>query len=159
METTPKSITLEDLKITPAKEPMSRLFSGRFNYKGYGRQIAACHLDAYFDQDLRKVFIVTEIADNPGCSITNGAEMVADAIEEKFGLGHVFGPSSNRACTLVEHYDAHSYPSRSNQDDYSIVEVKEEHKTGKEYYRYYAGVGWYGVDKSEVERLTGGPIA
>ena len=147
-------ITLEDLQLVPAKEPMSRLFSGRLNYKGYGRQIASCQLDAYFGLDLHKVFIVTEMSDNPGCSITNGIEMVADAIEEKFGLGHVFGPTSDRTSILVEHYDNRSYSSRPDRDDYSIMEFKSERGS----YKYYSDPGWFGVEKSEIERLIGQSI-
>jgi hypothetical protein len=149
-------ITLEDLKLTPAKEPMSRLYSGPLSYQGYWRQRAMCQLDAYLGLNLHKVFIVTEVNDNPGCSITNGIEMVADAIEEKFGLPHVFGPWSDRSCILVEHYDARSYSSHPDRDDYSIIGFKAENGGN---YKYYGDPDWYGVEKSEIERLIGGSLA
>jgi len=146
-------ITLEDLKLEPSSKPLALIFSGKVNYKGYGRQIAACHLDAYVGPD-RKVFIATEIDTNPGCSITNGIEMVADAVEEQFSLGHVFGPTSDRTNVLVEHYDNRSYSSHPDRDDYSIMEFKGENGS----YKYYSNPGWWGVEKSEIERLIGGQL-
>src|SRR5208337_4650980 len=98
-------ITLEDLKLSPAKEPMRLIFSGDFTYDGYSKSYHSfCHLDAYSDGDGRRVFVATELNRNTGTSITNAIEMVAEAIEKHFGLAHVFGPSSAKTNILVEHY-------------------------------------------------------
>jgi hypothetical protein len=148
METIPYSTTLEDLKLPPAKEPMRLVFSGDFDYEGYSKSYRSfCHLDVYSDGKDKRVFIATELSRNTGTSVTNAIEMVAEAVEKHFGLPHVFGPDSPKTNILVEHYD--------QDDHYSIVEFEKEGGS----LRYYVSPGWWGVDKSEVERLTGGPIA
>ena len=147
------SITLEDLKLSPSKEPMRLIFSGDFTYEGYSKSYHSfCHLDAYSDGKGGRVFVATELSRNTGTSITNAIEMVAEAIEKKFtDSAHVFGPSSTKTNTLVEHYAKDS----SLDDHYSLVEFEKEGGS----MRYYISPGWWGIDKSEIERLTGGPLA
>ena len=147
------SITLEDLKLSPSKEPMRLIFSGDFTYEGYSKSyVSFCHLDAYSDGTGKRVFVATELSRNTGTSITNAIEMVAEAIEKKFtDSAHVFGPSSPKTNTLIEHYVKDSILD----DHYSLVEFEKEGGS----FRYYVSPGWWGVEKSEVERLVGGPLA
>lgn len=146
-------ITLEDLKLSPAKEPMRLIFSGDFTYDGYSKSYHSfCHLDAYSDGKGGRVFIATELSRNTGTSITNAIEMVAEAIEKKFtDSAHVFSSSSPKTNILVEHYTKDSILD----DHYSIVEFEKEGGS----MRYYVSPGWWGIDKFEIERLTGGPLA
>lgn len=61
----------------------------------------------------RTIAIVTEISDNPGPSITNGAEAVNARLVERFG----------RNVVHIEHYGPMSYDSPRRPDSYDLVTI------------------------------------
>jgi hypothetical protein len=133
---------------------MRLVYSGDFNYEGYFKSTAVCDLKAYSGNG-KYVFIATEIKRNVGTSITNAIEMVAEAVEKKFGIKRLFGPDSDGNSVLIEHYGDMSYETgRGGQEDYSIMALQVVPKS----FHYYSNPDWWRVDKSEIERLVGGPV-
>lgn len=64
----------------------------------WSHQPARCRLRAWHDAE---VAVVTELADNPGMSITNAIEAVADAVSDALDVD-----VSDAGYLLVEHYEA-----------------------------------------------------
>ena len=93
---------------TPVKEvthPQER-FSGRVTYKtrSYaGRSECDIHL---YDVGAMTVLVAIELADNPGASITNTAEDLAEHICRFFGI-------DSTRLVMVEHYNQGSYATGS----------------------------------------------
>ena len=151
-----RPITIKNLGFLPAAGPLRLEYSDIMQYRGYGRQVATCRLQAYESPGIR-VFIVTEISENKGCSITNNIEEVAVAIEQRLELPHVFGPTTplDKTYVLIEHYAPDSYSVQwCGAEDFSIVKFKME----MGFFHYYEDPDWIRVEKPEIERLIGGPL-
>jgi len=58
----------------------------RYNYKGFWGCDASCDIEVHGRSDGKYVFIATEVADNPGTSITNYAERLATAMRKQYDL-------------------------------------------------------------------------
>jgi hypothetical protein len=136
-----------------------------FPYKGYFGHHAECGLDV-FAYDKNYVFIVTELPENPGTSVTNRAEMVAETLEAKFGiLGHPFYEGNYKSgevrYTYIEHYPRSKY--RGDWDEnFSIVTFKRDTRQSTVHGsnpQYYAEPNWTPVEREQVERLIGQPFA
>lgn len=157
-------ITLEMVGLEPAAKPMVRLMALQaFAYLGYFGKHAECGLHV-FESHGRTVFIATELPENPGTSITNRAEVVAETIEELFGLPHVFGDKPrNTNYTYVEHY-----PSTKRRGDFdenwAIVTFKDtqapclSHPRSKNSPQFYNDPNWVPVEREQIERLIGAPF-
>ena len=91
-------------------------------YDGDGNKVL-CHLTVYRSQSgepVQTIVIATELAENPGQSITNCYERLADMVTTAHGL--------EPAHTLwVEHYNADSYNGKALEpneaDRYSLVQM------------------------------------
>jgi hypothetical protein len=161
------TITLEMLGLKPATEKLTHLNEIKwFEYKGYFGRQAICALDIYAD-DKNFVIIVTELPDNPGTSITNRAEVVAETLETAFEIpGHAFSealfnePMSMRY-TYIEHYPRSKY--RGDWDEnFSIVTFKDSRlrtSAPKDNPQWYSQPNWVPLEREEIERFIGQPFA
>ena len=158
----PDGLKLEDLGLVPVAEPLNRSYSEpNFPYEGYFGRHSECAIAVFsgdmFDEACPHVVIATEVAGNPGTSVTNCIERVAEAYEKEFGLPHVFAPGAAENTglhfVLIEHYDQNSYTSGRDGEDFSIVRFGAAAESGRG--RYYSDPQWSHIDKSEVERLIG----
>jgi|SRR5271157_681362 len=147
-------ITLEMLGLKPAAEPMIRHMPvPAFAYESYFGQHAACGLHV-FESHGRMVFIATELPKNPGTSITNRAEIVAETIEEDFGLPHVFGENPrNGNYTYVEHYPRNKRLGGFDES-FCIVTFRKVQCQPS----FYAHPSWMPVGREQIERLLGAPF-
>jgi len=173
-------ITLEDLGLAPAGKPLRLLLSDVVDYRGYGHQEGGCFGLEVYDGPGSLVAIATEIPENQACSITNGSENVAVRIEGLLRLPHVFGgtrpphslarrlwgrlkrllgEAQEKQYVLVEHYTPDSYEGRDAPEDFAIVHFMGSNPGAAPPQRYYAARDWAPVEKSEIERLIGAPLA
>ena len=67
-----------------------------FNYEGYGRQKCRCGIRIHELGGINAV-VMTELDDNPGTSVTNGAELLASQICDAYGLDPNY-------TIFIEHY-------------------------------------------------------
>ena len=58
----------------------------RYNYKGFWNCDSCCDIEVHRRSDGKFVFVVTELPDNPGTSVTNFAEHLATAMRRQYGL-------------------------------------------------------------------------
>jgi hypothetical protein len=151
-------IKLEDLGLTPATEPLEHTHAvDYFPYEGYFGHPASCKFDVY-ENDTRRVVIVTEVAQNPGTSVTNRIEVVAETADGAIGKGHLFGNygTPDKPTVLIEHYDNNSYSTGRGSEDFSVVRFETENTWCQSPRACrYANPSWYHLDKAEVERLLG----
>lgn len=82
-----------------------------WRFIGFSRHDALCRLQLLKKDDIALVMF-TELAGNPGTSITNATEALATSVVHAFGL-------SPRKCLFIEHYPADRATGRD--EDYSIV--------------------------------------
>jgi len=92
------------------------------------------------------VVLLTELADNPGCSITNGIEDARRAVLHRW-------PELNPArLVLVEHYDSSSYPpSRRREtieESFDLVTFSPEDLQPR----------WQRISKRSLEALLGAKL-
>ena len=143
---------LESMHIEPPAVPLAEVYAGPLRYKGFFEHPGLCHLRLFEGPTLR-VAIVTEIKGNPGASITNAIEHVAEAIEETFDLPHVFaGNVWDKASILIEHWDKDSDVAAKNLDEYDVVKLGVATPSIP---HFYAHPHWEYIKKEEVERLVG----
>jgi hypothetical protein len=81
------------------------------------------------------VAIVTEMADNDGLSITNGAEHIHDLLVERYGPDVLH----------VEHYGPISYPSGRRRDEWAVVTIDN-----------HGHPHWNHIPQDVLVRLIGG---
>jgi hypothetical protein len=58
----------------------------RYNYKGFRGCDSCCDIEVQRRNDGKYVFVVTEVPDNPGISVTNCAEHLATAMRKEYRL-------------------------------------------------------------------------
>jgi hypothetical protein len=147
------------LGLRPAAEPLTELDSiPKFSYMGYFGKLAVCGLNVYEGPD-GMVFIVTELPDNEGTSITNRAEMVAETLEAEYGLPHVFGEPRDVNYTYIEHYPV-SKRRGDFPENFSIVTFAGApplHSNDSNP-KFYSEPNWVPVEREQVERLIGAPF-
>jgi len=82
-----------------------------YKYKGYWQQESHCYLERY-----NNIVLATEVADNPGTSITNMADNLATQVCKDFKIH----PSN---VVWIEHYTPKSYRNSTGTqgEEYSIV--------------------------------------
>ncbi len=87
---------------------------GRFEYRtgGFAAR-SVCRLRVY-ESWAGTILLASELADNPGPSITNSAEALATALAERYRLdaGHA---------VFIEHYDQASYRGLPREPTYDAV--------------------------------------
>jgi hypothetical protein len=74
-----------------------------FAYRSMHRRAAHCGIEAFIYADGCAVVIATELADNPGMSITNAAEYAATAVCRRLGI-------DPHHLVWIEHYPADPGP-------------------------------------------------
>mgnify|MGYP000278570275 CR=1 FL=1 len=103
-----------------AQTPFALVFESKFHFTSNQHQ-AHCHLKLYkLEGTLQTIVVATEVNDNPGQSITNGFQELAESMTAVFGLS----PSHT---LWVEHYNSQSYKGEplehEETDRYSLVTV------------------------------------
>ena len=90
------------------------IHDGRFRYETGGRAaFSICRLRVY-ESWAGTILLASELADNPGFSITNSAEALATALVERYSL------DPGRA-VFLEHYDRASYPGMPREPTFDAV--------------------------------------
>ena len=93
---------------------MDALIASNYRFPGFHNSQCICHLQ--IKQTLRATYVcVTELADNPGTSITNAHELLREQIIREFYL--------ESPVIFLERYTAESYHDDDRQEDVSIVEM------------------------------------
>jgi hypothetical protein len=69
--------------VHPPREP---IVIERFDFRAFHGRPACCHLEIIPIADRKVVVIATEVAENPGTSVTHVAEHLASFVCERFGL-------------------------------------------------------------------------
>lgn len=103
-----------------------------FEYTDHNRRRAWCHLRAYDTTNAKTLIIVTELQDNPGMSVTNAIECVAQAAVTKLNL-------DPWKLTLVEHYNAASYHDADRPETFDLVTFAHIRPVGP---RMFEGPRW-----------------
>lgn len=83
---------------------MSVFYSGPLEFVGYHGCPSKCDLTLYQRGDGRFFAVMTEVGDNPGTSVTNGAAAIATTVLERFQINPVKTP-----VIWVERYNQDSY--------------------------------------------------
>lgn len=111
----------------------------QFTWTDHNGNKAHCRLDILAGADNRTIVVLTELADNPGSSITNAAAFLTGAVRWQFKL-----PES---AIYIEHYGPMSYGFGFNDDIYSQIITMWDAAD-----RNYAE-GWEYLDHEDVWRL------
>ena len=91
----------------------------KYNYPGYHRSSSYCKLELYKRSDGMYIAVCTELADNPGTSVTNQCEVLATQIIKQYNL-------HPEVLLFVEHYDEGSYHGGTEKDrSYTRVDFFE----------------------------------
>ena len=105
------------------------IYNDTFEYQPHRnirRTPSVCHLQVARRGD-DSLIIATELADNPGMSITNSSERLASLVVQQFGLNPAH-------MTFIEHYNEESYYGQSlrrDPDHYSEVSYTWEGNEAK----------------------------
>ena len=86
---------------TPTPPPIARFQRvrvDRFPFAGFWNYASACALELLPRPDGRVVVIASELADNPGTSVTNAAELLATDVCRRFGI-------APDRLVWIEHYE------------------------------------------------------
>ena len=90
------------------------IHDGRFKYRTGGlAALSVCRLRIY-ERWAGVILLASELADNPGPSITNSAEALATALAERYGI------DGGRA-VFIEHYDQASYRGLPSEPTFDAV--------------------------------------
>jgi hypothetical protein len=116
-------------------ERLSQISPVRFSYRVPNRPEAYCDLVVSKEHNL---IIASEVADNPGLSITNAAEYVATQACEAFGI-------QPKKLIWIEHYSNRSYPGGRTLEDFDLVTFRIDGE-GK-----FSDPEWRSLEKGEVE--------
>ncbi len=104
-----------------------KLYDDRFQFSGlHPGQLAACRLRVYRDlAEGRPVgpwlVVATEVADNPGSSITNAAEQLCTEVWQ------LVCPNAAHPPMLFDHYDSGSYHHHRRGDEFSLLSWGQVH--------------------------------
>lgn len=94
--------------------PVTHKLSGTLYYQGYHGCDSHCQLDLYQRSDGKYLAIVTELADNPGTSVTNRIEHLATKISVDYQI-------APKDLLVIEHYGEMSYRNPRNQEHHDMV--------------------------------------
>lgn len=102
----------------------------QFPYKGYFECESFCKVEIA-GSNHHALVVMTELKNNPGTSITNRSEMIAEEIVNRYGL-------EPGRCIFVEHYDQNSYNGGRKSDvHWSIVTYDWQYKrAGRPEWKY-----------------------
>jgi hypothetical protein len=132
--------------------PMEKVRDDDYPYRGFLGCEAVCHLRVYLpasgdiDPANPVVMVATELGCNPGTSITNMAEHLAQEIRELYGLG----PAE---VLWIEHYNTHSYgPGSTLPEEFSHVTFSLDAQG------HYCSPKWRYLSRTDAEGLAGEPL-
>ena len=132
--------------MTEATAENKIIYSGIYNYPGYFDSPSACHLDLYERPDGAIIALCTELADNPGTSITNVTERLYTKIAKEFNIA----PGSLRC---IERYAEESYNGgRDNEESLAIVSFSWEHQGKRVHYVAHHPM-WRHITRAELETI------
>lgn len=97
---------------------MDKVFDGEYEFPGlHARQVCVCRLRVYREEPWKGVIVVaTELATNPGASITNAIEGLTGRVWRDFT------PNAGHPPMVFDHYDSTSYDGgRPPGDFFSLV--------------------------------------
>ncbi len=128
-----------------------------FPYRVPDGSPSKCRVRIYEPDDPARdapVVILSELADNPGTSVTDAAPLVAAEVISVFALTRWDGPSP----VFVEHYDRGG-ERPEDPDDFALVvfshhEVRAEARGGVSY-RTIGEPSWSHLDHAAMEALVG----
>ena len=120
---------------------MQQIADQEFNYLGLGTFPSVCRLCAFEIEDAPTVVIATEVAHNPGTSVTNAAQDIA-------AQAYQWLERPAQGITLIEHYEKDG-EERYAQERFSLVTF--QHTEGGR----FSGPDWRSITKEEVERMVG----
>lgn len=93
----------------------------QFPYIGYFEAESFCKVEIV-GTNHHALIVMTELKNNPGTSITNRSERIAEEIVHRYGL-------EPGRCVFVEHYNEHSYNGGRKSDvHWSIVTYNWQNK-------------------------------
>ena len=127
--------------------------NGFFDYKvdNWSSRWSSTFLRVYSLADRVAVVIATEVADNPGPSITNSAEALATEVVKEYNLDPL-------RTYFVEHYDRRkdgSYGAKVSDLDKETYDFVEFSWTD----RVACCAKWKPAAKDVIEKLIGEPLA
>lgn len=135
---------------------MRQVYNGKYQFLGLHRHSSLCELKVYVhDERYEAIVIWCEIPSNPGTSVTNAAELLANVVHEKV-LGYKFLP---QFITWVEHY-----PQTASRSDATFDLVRFKHVTVPPSQAHvservhYSEPQWKRSSRAEVEKLIGVPV-
>lgn len=134
-------------KNAPTKYPFELIVdNSEYRYGGsHHREESICRLRIYQTEDMEAVVIFTELPDNPGMSVTNAAEILANSVSVDFEI-------YDDITTWIEHYP----------DEYFEKYGREPHGYGETYdFILYEctddgvchNAHWQNTNKQEIEEL------
>jgi hypothetical protein len=107
-----------------------------------------CHVRIFDRHPSPPVVVLTEIADNPGASVTNASEHIATELRSRFALLRSTDP------IWIEHYNGESYtPDLFAPDRFGTITFTYD----KERQRYRAPE-WRVLASPELQSLLGAPL-
>ena len=112
-----------------------------FEYEGYRGCRSFCGLDVVLENDGAALVICTEQWDNPGTSVTNRAEHIANRVCRENGL-------DPRRLIWVEHYPERGHPRRPRPATWSRVTFRFDAASNA-----LVDPEWRYFEAEEVERL------
>lgn len=127
---------------------MRQVYNGKYRFLGLHNFVSLCELKVYVHDDRREaVVIFCEIPSNPGTSVTNAAEILANVVYEK-----VLGPNINplHVC-WVEHYPEH--------DTFDLIRFNKITLPSQAHLKTrYSMPEWKRGSRGEIEQLIGVPV-
>jgi hypothetical protein len=122
--------------------PLDLTYNDRFRFRGLHGCRSACHLRLYRSAS-KAVAIATEPEDNPGTSVTNACEQLAQQVCEHFAI-------DPETLTWVEHY-----PERGAYGTPSFVDEEYDLVTFETVSPLPAHPEWHFVPRAYAEHLIG----
>ena len=106
-----------------------------------------CHVRIFDRKPESPVVVLTEIADNPGASVTNASEYIATELRQRHSLLRSTDP------IWIEHYNGESYtPGLFAPDRFGIITFNYSPDKG------YRSPEWRPLAASELQSLLGAPL-
>ena len=119
-------------------------YQGVFDYLGLSRFSSRCGLTILPQPEDKVIVILSELAANPGASITNRYAGIATAVYEEF-LSHV----PVQGIAWIEHYNRDSYSNNADSKE-TFAEVN---LTWNERKKAFYAPQWHPCSKAMVESM------
>jgi hypothetical protein len=125
-------------------------------YEGYGRCPSRCRIRFYGAGDRPPVFLLRELTDNPGTSITNMAEYLAAELAARHGPQRL---EEHEPLLWIEHYLRTERERRLGMVEYSLATFSSYRPCVERYHgslrRKLGAPAWKYVDKEMIREILG----